>query len=151
MATRPTTPARLKWPNDVMLGHAKVAGILLEREHDAVVVGVGVNLAYAPTGLDRPVTCLADHGVRLDLAGFAPLLAEAFAHWLAVWRGDGLAAIREAWLARAHPRGTALRVRDADGGAIEGGFDGLDADGALMLGVADGGRHVIHAGDVFLI
>src|SRR5690606_17311029 len=40
---------RFKWPNDVLLGGAKLAGILLEAQSDAVIVGVGVNLAAAPT------------------------------------------------------------------------------------------------------
>jgi BirA family biotin operon repressor/biotin-[acetyl-CoA-carboxylase] ligase len=46
----------IKWPNDIMAGEAKLAGILLERAGDAVVVGFGANLAHHPKGLDRPVT-----------------------------------------------------------------------------------------------
>jgi len=53
---------------------------------------------------------------------------------------------RRQWLAAAHPLGTALRTQDG-----EGLFDGLDADGALRLRLADGSLRLIHAGDVFLI
>jgi len=142
---------RIKWPNDLMLGTAKLAGILLERAGEAVVVGTGVNLAHHPDLVDRPTTSLAAHGIAVAPEVFAEALADIFARWLATWRGEGLAPVRTRWLARAHPVGTALSARLPDGGAIDGLFQGLDADGALILRLADGGRHVIHAGDVFLL
>ncbi|MGL4312707.1 MAG: biotin--[acetyl-CoA-carboxylase] ligase [Sphingomonas sp.] len=142
---------QIKWPNDVLLGGAKLAGILLERAGDAVVIGVGVNLAHHPDDLDRAVTSLAAYAAAPDPAAFVETLAEIFARWLARWRGAGLAPVRDRWLARAHPVGTALTARLPDGAAIDGLFDGLDGDGALILRLADGARHVIHAGDVFLI
>lgn len=142
---------QLKWPNDLLLDGAKLSGILLERAGDAVVIGVGVNLAHHPEGLARATTSLVVHGIDVAPGDFIETLAEAFARWLARWRGEGLARVRDQWLARAHPRGSALTARLPDGSAIDGLFDGLDADGALILRLADGGRRVIHAGDVFLI
>lgn len=139
---------RLKWPNDLLLGGAKLAGILLERFEAAVIVGIGVNLAHAPDLPDRPT---ATFGTAVTPTDFAHTLAAAFARWLGRWRGEGLAAIRDAWLARAHGIGAALRLHAPDGEAIEGLFDGLAADGALRLRLADGRARVIHAGDVFLI
>ncbi len=141
----------LKWPNDLLLDGAKLSGILLERADDAVVIGIGVNLAHHPDLPDRPTTSLAAHGTPVDPAQFAETLAEALARWLARWRGEGLAPVRQRWLDRAHPVGTALTARLPDGTAHDGLFDGLDADGALILRLADGGRRVIHAADVFLI
>lgn len=141
----------LKWPNDLLLGGAKLAGILLERADDAVVIGVGVNLAHHPDGIDRPATSLAAHGILIDPALFLDPLAETLARWLARWRCEGMAPIRDRWQARAHPPGTALSARLPDGGAIDGLFERLDADGALILRLADGSARVIHAGDVFLI
>ncbi|GHH10600.1 biotin--[acetyl-CoA-carboxylase] ligase [Sphingomonas glacialis] len=141
----------IKWPNDLLLGGAKLSGILLERAGDAVIVGIGVNLAHHPEDTDRLATSLAQHGVTPDSADFAETLAEAFSRWLAIWRGQGLAPIRARWLERAHPVGTALTARLPDGQAIDGLFGGLDGDGALILRLADGGRRVIHAGDVFLL
>lgn len=145
------TALALKWPNDLLLDGAKIAGILLERAGDAVVIGCGVNLAHHPSLAERPTTSLADHGATVDPAVFAETLAESFARWLARWRGEGLAPIRQRWLERAHPVGTALTARLPDGTSVDGLFDGLDSQGALILRLADGGRHVMHAGDVFLI
>lgn len=147
----PGARASLKWPNDLLIDGAKLSGILLERSGDAVVIGFGVNLAHHPQALDRPATSLAAHGAAPDPALFAETLAEGFSRWLARWRGEGIAPVRDRWLARAHPSGTALTARLAEGAAIDGLFDGLDSTGALILRLADGGRRVIHAGDVFLL
>jgi BirA family biotin operon repressor/biotin-[acetyl-CoA-carboxylase] ligase len=146
-------PARpiLKWPNDLLLDGAKLSGILLERSDDAVVVGIGVNLAHHPALPDRRTTSLAAHGVTVDPAAFLDVLAEAFARWLAKWRGEGLAPVRARWLDRAHAIGSALTARLPDGGGLDGLFEGLDQDGALLLRLPSGERRVIHAADVFLL
>lgn len=148
---RDGTGLRLKWPNDLLLDGAKLSGILLERAEDAVVIGIGVNLAHHPDLPDRPTTSLAAHGATVDPAMFLETLAESVARWLARWRTEGLAPVRQRWIDRAHPIGTALTVRLPDGGATDGLFDGLDADGALILRLASGERRVIHAADVFLL
>ena len=141
----------LKWPNDLLIGSAKLAGILLEREGDCVVIGCGANLAHHPEGLERPVTSLAAHGPPPAAADFAETLAEISAGWLDRWRTQGLPAITSAWIARAHPVGTPLTVQASGGDRLDGSFDGLAEDGALRLRLADGAVRVIHAGDVFLI
>jgi BirA family biotin operon repressor/biotin-[acetyl-CoA-carboxylase] ligase len=141
----------LKWPNDLLLDGAKLSGILLERADDAVVIGIGVNLAHHPESLDRPATSLVAHGASPDPADFLDTLATAFERWLSIWRNEGLAPVRARWLDRAHPAGTALTARLPDGSAIDGLFAGLDAEGALILRLADGTSRVIHAADVFLI
>ncbi|HEY1607451.1 MAG TPA: biotin--[acetyl-CoA-carboxylase] ligase [Allosphingosinicella sp.] len=137
----------VKWPNDLLAGGAKLAGILLEREGEAVVIGFGVNLAHVPPDLGRPATSLVMlAGAAPDPAAFLDALAAAFARWLGRWRSEGLAAIRRQWVAVAHPPGTALAVEGA-----QGLFEGLDESGALRLRLADGSTRLIHAGDVFLI
>jgi BirA family biotin operon repressor/biotin-[acetyl-CoA-carboxylase] ligase len=143
----PVHQVLIKWPNDLLVEGAKLAGILLERADDAVVIGIGVNLAHHPQGLERPVTSLCDlTGSAPDPALFLENLADSFARWLGRWRGEGLARVRSTWLAAAHPIGTALSTH-----AGEGLFEGLDETGALRLRLADGRSRVIHAGDVFLI
>lgn len=147
----PTGGLRLKWPNDLLLEGAKLAGILLERRDDAVVAGFGVNLAHHPDLLDRPVTHLGAHAAPPAPLAFAELLAETLARWLGRWRTGGLRPVRDRWLERAHSAGTPLAAALPEGGRAEGLFDGLSEDGALRLRLADGSQRVIHAGDVFLL
>lgn len=142
---------RLKWPNDLLYGGAKLSGILLERAEDAVVIGVGVNLLHHPDLPDRAITSLAAHGVLIGAEPFAEMLAESMARWLGRWRQEGFGAVRARWLARAHPVGAALAAHLPDGERVEGVFDDLDRDGALILRLASSERRTIHAGDVFLV
>ncbi len=138
---------QIKWPNDILAGNAKLAGILLERAGDAVVIGMGANLAHHPGNLDRPVTSIAAlTGAAPDPAAIAAQLAARFAVWLARWRTDRLPPVRQAWLDHAHPIGTRLVTTEG-----EGSFAGLDESGALRLGLPDGAVKLIHAGDVFLL
>ncbi|MEN2746603.1 biotin--[acetyl-CoA-carboxylase] ligase [Sphingomonas sp. T9W2] len=140
--------AMIKWPNDLMIGEAKLSGILLERSGDAVVIGFGVNLASQPALPDRLTTSLAVLGVAMTPEALLAVLSERFAAWLAIWRRGGGSVVRTAWEERAHPRGTPLRVRLPDGSERSGVFDGLDADGALRLLGPDGRTALVHAGDV---
>ncbi len=144
---------KLKWPNDILVSGAKIAGMLLElsftRDNEAVVsFGVGVNIVNAPSGLDYPTVRL------LDLCGRAPpsprqllgLVDELFAYWLAIWRAEGFAPVRSAWLLRAQGIGAKIRVRAASR-VIEGVFLDLDGDGALILDV-DGEATRVTAGTI---
>ena len=140
----------LKWPNDVMLGAAKVAGILLERSGDWVVIGFGVNLASAPDVPGRATACLAERIGPVPPAKAVEALASQFAFRLEDWR-SGFAMLVERWGALAHPLGTPLRAALPDASAVEGSFDGLTPEGALRLRLADGSARVIHAGDIFEI
>lgn len=142
--------ATIKWPNDLLIDGAKLSGVLLERAGDAVVVGIGVNLTQHPELPDRPATSLSAQGVAVDVAIFAEVLAESFARWLSRWRGEGLEPVRQRWLERAHPRGSALAARLPDGTTREGLFEGLSGEGALMLRTQTG-MELVNAGDVFLL
>jgi BirA family biotin operon repressor/biotin-[acetyl-CoA-carboxylase] ligase len=147
IVSRYAPSVRIKWPNDLLAGGAKLSGILLERQGAAVIVGFGVNLAHHPEDIDRPATNLAVlAGAAPEPGAFLKVLAEAFARWLARWRSSGVEPIRRQWLAAAHAPGTPLSTSEG-----EGLFDGLDGEGALRLRLADGTLRVIHAGDVFLI
>jgi BirA family transcriptional regulator, biotin operon repressor / biotin---[acetyl-CoA-carboxylase] ligase len=142
----------IKWPNDVMAHGAKLSGILLERTGDAVVVGIGVNLASNPEVEGRQTISLAALiGHAPDPAVCLDMLADAFASCVTVWRTEGLARIIALWEAYAHPLGASLMVTLPDGTRLDGHYQGLDASGALRLCLADGAIRVIHAGDVFLI
>jgi BirA family biotin operon repressor/biotin-[acetyl-CoA-carboxylase] ligase len=142
---------RIKWPNDLMIDGAKVAGILLEREGDAVVIGTGVNIAHHPDLPDRPTASLEGRIWPVTIEAFLDLLSEEMRLWVDAWRQQGLKPVIRRWLQMAHEPGTALRARLADGTSLDGLFAGLDSDGALILRLADGTSRVIHAADVFLI
>jgi BirA family biotin operon repressor/biotin-[acetyl-CoA-carboxylase] ligase len=139
---------QLKWPNDLLRGGAKLAGVLIDSALtpagmvDWVVIGVGVNIAEAPVLPDRVTTCLAAAGVQVQ----AETLARAIVAQIATWRAAGHAAVRAAWLERAHPVGTRLRVHDGHR-VTEGVFSGLAPDGSLMLR----DQAAIPSGDVFLV
>jgi len=143
----PAQPLMLKWPNDLLLGGKKLAGILLERSDDRVVAGFGVNLASAPHVGGRRTASLG--GAILPQA-FAPLLAASFARLLDLWRATDSSALVRAWEHRGHPRGTELSVHVSADERISGRFAGLEPDGALRLTIANGSTEVIRAGDVEL-
>jgi BirA family biotin operon repressor/biotin-[acetyl-CoA-carboxylase] ligase len=146
---------RLKWPNDVLMGEAKIAGILPESTsgqggQTAVVIGIGLNLAGVPDGLGRAAACLADAGVPVTPTAMLDDLHSAFRETLALWDcGRGFRAIRERWLARAGRIGEAITV-NAGGGPVAGTFGGVDPDGALLLREPDGALRRFTYGDVSL-
>jgi BirA family biotin operon repressor/biotin-[acetyl-CoA-carboxylase] ligase len=140
------TAAHLKWPNDVLVEGAKLAGILLEQADRAVIVGIGLNVLHAPANAPyRTTTVLASGGVA-TVEGARTILLARLAHLLAVWEADGFAPIRDDWLARGHAVGEHLRIV-ADDGIIEGAFVGLDSDGALLLHTVAGRQRIV-AGEI---
>jgi BirA family biotin operon repressor/biotin-[acetyl-CoA-carboxylase] ligase len=145
----------LKWPNDVLIGGGKVAGILLEsaskggQDRCVVVIGTGINLASHPANLGRAATSLAAHGAKTTPEATFETLANLTDHWLTCWdEGASFGAIRRAWLERAGPTGRPIRVR-LHHEETEGVFAGLDSAGALRLVTRDGAEHRVAAGDVF--
>lgn len=148
--------ARLKWPNDLLIGDAKVGGILVETSivgRDALaLVGIGINITAAPDIAGRPVTRLADHaGGVPEPSALLARVAPAMHSWLAIWdKGHGFAAIRAAWLDRALAPGAPISV-NAGEGPVEGTFAGLDMDGSLLLLEPSGRRRRFSWGDVTLV
>ncbi len=140
--------ATLKWPNDVLVSDGKIAGILAEQAGDAVILGIGLDVLQAPTGLSYKVSTIVGCGGLATVDGARDRVLAALANWMNVWEQDGFAAIRAAWLARAHPVGSALSVQMGDR-FINGLFAGLDDEGALLLDDQEA-RHRIVAGDVQL-
>ena len=148
-------PARLKlkWPNDLLLDDAKVAGILVEGlttgSRSAVVVGFGVNCRSHPRDTPYPAT---DFAAAVFPLSPSALLARLGVTWTArsrEWaRGQGFAAIRGAFLARVTGIGAQIEARLSDR-AVAGRFEGIDERGALVLIKPDGVRVTIAAGDVF--
>jgi BirA family biotin operon repressor/biotin-[acetyl-CoA-carboxylase] ligase len=133
-----------------MIGAAKLAGILLERAGQGVVIGIGVNLAHAPSIEGRETAALSQFGGNADRDEFAVLLSARFAAELGLWRAEGLARLLARWTEAAHPIGTPLAIGEPGEEPMRGTFAGLDSQGALILARADGTRQIIHAGEVRL-
>jgi BirA family biotin operon repressor/biotin-[acetyl-CoA-carboxylase] ligase len=147
------TGLALKWPNDLMLGGAKAAGILAEASATPggaiawLCLGFGVNLAHAPAIPGRATACLADAGIAAPAPeAFANRLLAALDHRRLERATEGFAPIRAAWLARGPALGTHLAIR-REGADTAGSFAGLAEDGSLLL--STGGRvHAIASGEV---
>jgi BirA family biotin operon repressor/biotin-[acetyl-CoA-carboxylase] ligase len=152
----PIAGLRLKWPNDVLIGEAKCAGILPESHSSGrasevvVVIGIGINLASHPAGLGRAATDLAAHGVVVTPEAMLSFLAEAMQRWLGVWDGGrGFGQVRAAWLAHGGRPGESLTV-DTGRERIAGTFLDLDASGALLMRDTQGLQRKLTFGDVTL-
>lgn len=145
----------LKWPNDLLLGDAKLGGILIEAEEVrrrlAVVIGIGLNCARHPAETAYPATDLTAAGALVGPEPLFAALSEAMQVRLAQWSGgDDFAGIRAAWLARAAGRGGDIVVRLGDR-ETAGRFEALDETGRLMLRHADGRLEPIAVGDVMAL
>jgi BirA family transcriptional regulator, biotin operon repressor / biotin---[acetyl-CoA-carboxylase] ligase len=144
----------LKWPNDVLAGRRKLAGILLEAEtvadgRLAVVVGIGTNVVAAPEGTPTPATSLAALGVQIGAEELFAELSDAWAEFRGIWdNGAGFAQIRRLWLERAAGLGQPVAVHTG-GSTVEGTFDTIDELGCLIIRTSEGRLMPISAGDVY--
>lgn len=152
----PRAEIKVKWPNDVLANGGKISGILLESASSGsanpawLVIGIGINLQAHPPDAEFAATSLPVLGVTsppLPEDGLLRLAA-SFAKWYDIWRTGGFAPIRDAWLARAAGLGTRIRARLQNGESV-GVFEGIDANGALLLREAHDRVRTIAAGEVF--
>jgi BirA family biotin operon repressor/biotin-[acetyl-CoA-carboxylase] ligase len=138
--------AMLKWPNDVLVNGAKIAGILLEQVDDATIVGIGVNVLQAPSNAAYKTTTIVASAGIASVDGARDILLDRLGLHLAVWQADGFAPIREQWLSRSYPVGAAIKA-NAGGQPFAGHFAGLDEDGALLLDTTQGRQRIV-AGEI---
>jgi BirA family transcriptional regulator, biotin operon repressor / biotin---[acetyl-CoA-carboxylase] ligase len=142
----------LKWPNDVLVNGAKIAGILPEARQVnqclAIVIGMGVNCAFHPEGTPYPATSLAAEGAPVSpdhlMAALNPIMAQTLDLFD---EGRGLRAILDLWRMQAHGIGTIITVKPP-GGAVSGIFEGIANDGTLLLRQGSALTR-ISAGDVY--
>ena len=138
------TPAEVKWPNDVMLGGRKCAGVLVEGRPQAgwAVVGIGINLTieeeeFPPEIRDRATS--VGGGATLESATGA--LNRALVRWLAEPDEEVLAELEQ----RDHLAGREVAWEGGTGTA-----SGIAPDGSLLVTSPDGTSHHLHAGEVHL-
>ncbi|MGY2047071.1 biotin--[acetyl-CoA-carboxylase] ligase [Methylobacterium sp. JK268] len=146
-------PVRLKWPNDLLVDGAKLAGILLEfetlpRGGAVLVIGFGVNVTAAPEGLPYRATSLRAAGRPADAEGVLRTLTGTWLRALHLWdEGRGFPAVRDAWLSAAAGVGSEVRVQSGPD-RLAGTFETIDFGGRLVLRLADGSRRTVAAGEV---
>jgi len=144
--------ARLKWPNDVLAGGRKLAGVLTEMTTkggavDAVVVGIGVDVdgrgGELPPELAGVATSIRDEtDAPQDVAAFTGLLLDVLEPWLDRYLAGGVAAIAADWQAHAD-LDRRVRVGTRTGTPL-----GLAVDGGLRVLADDGEELHVLAGDV---
>ena len=151
----PQRPVRLKWPNDVRCDGAKVCGILTEagplEQGCWVAVGIGINVQGSPADLAQMTTSLAELRAENSVTTQMVLdeLRQAFAIRLQEFN-SGFETTREEWLKHAEGLKETIKVNRGNEPLI-GIFEGLGADGELLLRLPDQSQVVITAGDVELV
>jgi BirA family transcriptional regulator, biotin operon repressor / biotin---[acetyl-CoA-carboxylase] ligase len=147
----------LKWPNDILVGTRKLAGVLVEAQSqgsrlEAVIAGIGINLSPPEPGelppeiAARAVSLEEAAGSVIDREAFIETLFAHVEHWVDHYTAVGLEEVIPAWIDRmAHGLGARAIV---DGVSVVGMMVGLDGDGALLLRDADGLVHRVRSGDV---
>jgi len=162
MRTLGIADVRLKWPNDLRIGAAKLGGILIEHRGEAggacrVVIGIGLNISMTQQqagALDQAWTSLAQCSAAAGIPTparnhVASVLVDALIAALLQFETSGFSTFLEDWNALDAAAGQAVRVTTGAADAIEGIARGIDTDGALIVEYA-GKKHRLHAGEVSL-
>ena len=157
-----TTPLQpeIKWPNDVLVRGSKVAGLLNEMSAETekvnfIVLGIGININMKrdqfPAGLRHPATSLSlETGCEVSRLEVTRALLTALDDSYDAYLTHGYDTIREEWLSRCSMTGRDVRVTFQDRSQV-GTVMGIDADGALLLRLRDGGVERVLAGDVTIL
>ena len=151
----------IKWPNDVLLGGRKVAGLLNEMSAETdginfIILGIGVNLNMTaeqfPGDLRYPATSLLlESGTRIGRSRFAATMLNELDKLYAEFLQHGFGPVRDEWQKRCNANGRRVLVSDTGVDLITGMFAGIDGDGALLLCSDEGRIERIVNGDVRLI
>ena len=151
--------ARLKWPNDLLAGPAKLAGILAEAAGDAVVVGIGLNVSTEPAELPGPgpgalpATSLRAAGATaLNREKILLTILAGFERWYRAWRQAGgdpdRSGLRPEYTRLSATIGRTVRAELPGGQALSGPAAGVDSDGRLLVRVSSGAEIPVAAADV---
>lgn len=145
-----------KWPNDVLVDHKKICGILSEHvEHPrtkrtGMIVGIGLNVnmtSAEAAEIDRPATSmLIENDQRYDLFQTLEAVFQPLDYWIGQWQRGGFSKLRKVWTERAGPIGKPLTVNDGD--LVKSGtLAGFGDHGELLL-KTENGIEIIWSGDV---
>jgi len=148
----------IKWPNDVLIGGKKVAGLLNEMSAETdginfVILGIGVNLNMTaeqfPPDLRHPATSLLmETGRPAGRAQFTAVMLNELDRLYSAFRSHGFGPVREEWQQRCNAHGRQVVVSDGGSETVRGMFAGIDGFGALLVQLQDGTIERILSGDV---
>lgn len=151
----------IKWPNDVLIGGRKVAGLLNEMSAETdginfVILGIGVNLNMTreqfPADLRTPATSLLlEQGKPVNRAQFSAVMLNELDRLYREFQDSGFGPVREEWQQRCNAKGRELCVSDGGADLVRGMFDGIDGEGALLVRLPDGKVERILSGDVRVV
>jgi BirA family biotin operon repressor/biotin-[acetyl-CoA-carboxylase] ligase len=147
----------IKWPNDILLGDRKVAGLLNEIHSETdrihfVILGIGVNLNMNGRMFSKEIRAAAtslkrEMGETISRKVFLCSLLEELEKWYAIFLKEGGAPVLEAWREKAKIEGKRVKVTSF-GEILSGVAVGVDSDGALILKMENGKQKRIVAGDI---
>lgn len=156
-------PAAIKWPNDILVGRKKVAGVLAEVSTSGdrleyVILGVGVNLNVERNALlealgegGRAAASLRDlAGREIDRNAFAASFLTFLDEWMSVYQAHGADAVIQAWRDRDILTGRRVEVREGTS-VFEGRALGVDAEGHLLVLESKGPTRQVVVGEVRLL
>ncbi len=139
----------LKWPNDILVNGAKIAGILLETipmDTPKLSVGMGVNILSSPIVKSYKTCYLQSFGCVHTVSDILPMIVERYEQWLTTWQTQGIQFIVSSWMARAWGVGYDIRVRTPQQ-EMHGVFVGVSESGQLLL-QTEKGQISLNAGEV---
>ncbi|HTL13125.1 MAG TPA: biotin--[acetyl-CoA-carboxylase] ligase [Bdellovibrionota bacterium] len=145
---------RIKWPNDLLVGGKKLGGILCEGAGSGrdgyLIVGMGVNVAYAPQVPDRPTVCLSELGSKVGLEPFAESVRWSLLQEIVELERRGPQVVMDSFWRRAwHRQGDAISWSGVDGSG-EGLVQGLGPAGELLVRLPDGAEKRLLSEEVSL-
>lgn len=144
----PDYDLKLKWPNDLLCGESKLGGILCEIEGDAVVLGLGLNIAHAPEDPDRAITGLAAMGYSETAETALSQILPSLSRLYEIWSKSGLTArLRDRWQSHAACLGQTISIHRHGQETLEGIYHGISPAGALLVDVGDM-HYELHSGEI---
>lgn len=139
---------KVKWPNDVLINNKKFCGILLEKDANKLIIGLGINLDNSPLTTLFKATNLKDEGFLLDKNIVIDEFVKMFNFFSNDLISNGFNNIRNLWLNYAYNFQKIIKVKNSLNEEIEGIFKDLDKDGTLILEIEQK-LHYINSGDIF--
>lgn len=145
---------RLKWPNDVIIDDAKIAGILIETEISNtyqlpyfIILGIGVNISNDPDISEQITTSLKKLGIDIEPDILLDRILNSFTRYLRIWQEEGFLKIRDLWLKRAYKINHVVTIKSGQT-RISGIFKDIDFTGAIRLMLAGGQISSLPMGEI---